>query len=61
VAEKRTTPACARQAVTQGNSAARKKATQGGVSRKGSQSSPRRSGKSFFIQLFFLRGQQCGE
>jgi hypothetical protein len=45
VAEKRTTPARARWAVTQGNSGARKKATQGGVSRKGSQSSPRRSGR----------------
>jgi len=42
VAEKRTTPACARQAVAQGKGVARKKATQGGVSRKGSQSSPTR-------------------
>jgi len=45
VAEKHTTPACARRAVTQGNGSARKKATQGGVSRKGNQSSPRRSGR----------------
>jgi len=35
VAEKCTTPACARQAVGQGNGCARKKATQGGVSKKG--------------------------
>jgi len=33
VAEKRTTPACARQAVAQSKGVARKKATQGGVSR----------------------------
>jgi hypothetical protein len=45
VAEKRTTPACARQAVAQGKGGAREKATQGGVSRKGSQSSPRRSAR----------------
>jgi hypothetical protein len=45
VAEKRTTPACARQAVAQGNGGARKKAIQGGVSRKGNQSSSRRSAK----------------
>jgi len=45
VAEKRTTPARARWAVTQGNSGARKTATQGGVSGKGNQSSPRRSGR----------------
>jgi hypothetical protein len=45
VAEKRTTPACARQAVAQGKGVARKKATQGGVSRKGSQSSPTRIGR----------------
>jgi len=42
VAEKRTTPARTRQAVAQGKGVAGKKATQGGVSRKGSQSSPRR-------------------
>jgi hypothetical protein len=42
VAEKHTTPACARQAVAQGNGGARKKATQGGESRKGNQSNPRR-------------------
>jgi hypothetical protein len=42
VAEKHTTPARARRAVAQGKGVARKKATQGGVSRKGSQSSPRR-------------------
>jgi hypothetical protein len=45
VAEKRTTPANARQAVAQGNGGARKKATQGGVSRKGNQSCPRRSAR----------------
>jgi len=45
VAEKCTTPARARQEVTQGNSGARKKATQGGVSKKGNQSSPRRSAR----------------
>jgi len=45
VAEKRTTPARARWAVTQGNSGARKTATQGGVSGKGNQSSPRRSAR----------------
>ena len=45
VAEKRTTPAHARQAVAQGKGGARKKATQGGVSRKGNQSSPRRSAR----------------
>jgi hypothetical protein len=45
VAEKHTTPACARQAVAQGHGGARKKATQGGVSRKGNQSSPRRSAR----------------
>ena len=45
VAEKRTTPAHARQAVAQGKGVARKKATQGGVSRKGSQSSPTRIGR----------------
>jgi hypothetical protein len=45
VAEKRTTPARARQAVAQGKGVARKKATQGGVSRKGSQSSPTRIGR----------------
>jgi len=42
VAEKHTKPALARQAVAQGKGGARKKATQGGVSRKGSQFSPRR-------------------
>jgi hypothetical protein len=45
VAEKHTTPACARQAVAQGHGGARKKATQGGVSRKGNQYSPRRSAR----------------
>jgi hypothetical protein len=45
VAEKCTTPARARQAVAQGNGSARKKATQGGVSKKGNQSSPRRSAR----------------
>jgi hypothetical protein len=45
VAEKRSTPARARQAVAQGKGVARKKATQGGVSRKGSQSSPTRIGR----------------
>jgi len=45
LAQKCTTPAHARQEVTQGNSSARKKATQGGVSRKGNQSSPRRSAR----------------
>jgi len=45
VAEKCTTPACARQAVGQGNGCARKKATQGGVSGKGNHSSPRRSAR----------------
>ena len=38
VAEKRSTPARARQGVGQGKGAARKKAAQGGVSRKGSDS-----------------------
>jgi hypothetical protein len=42
VAEKRTTPARARQAVAQGKGGGRKKSTQGGGSRKGSQSSTRR-------------------
>jgi cobalamin biosynthesis Mg chelatase CobN len=45
VAEKRSTPARARQGVAQGKGAARKKAAQGGVSRKGSQSSPTRIGR----------------
>jgi hypothetical protein len=45
VAEKHSTPACARQAVAQGKGVARKKATQVGVSRKGSQSSPTRIGR----------------
>jgi hypothetical protein len=45
VAEKHTTPACARREVTQGNGSVRKKATQGGVSRKSNQSSPRRSAR----------------
>ena len=42
VAEKRSTPARARQAVAQSKGVARKKATQGGVSRKGRQPSPTR-------------------
>jgi cobalamin biosynthesis Mg chelatase CobN len=42
VAEKHSTPAHARQAVAQSKGVARKKATQGGVSRKGSQSGPTR-------------------
>jgi len=45
VAEKHSTPACARQAVAQGKGVARKKAAQGGVGRKGSQSSPTRIGR----------------
>jgi hypothetical protein len=45
VAEKHTTPVRARQAVAQGKGGARKKATQGGVSRKGSQSNPRRTAR----------------
>jgi hypothetical protein len=45
VAEKHTTPAHARQAVAQGKGGAWKKATQGGVSRKDNQSSPRRSAR----------------
>jgi hypothetical protein len=45
VAEKRSTPARARQGVAQGKGVARKKAAQGGVSRKGSQSSPTRIGR----------------
>jgi hypothetical protein len=45
VAEKHSTPAHARQAVAQGKGVARKKATQRGVSRKGSQSSPTRIGR----------------
>ena len=44
-AQKRSTPAHARQAVAQSKGVARKKATQGGVSRKGSQSSPARIGR----------------
>ncbi len=49
VAEKRTTPAHARQAVAQGKGVARKKATQGGVSRKGSQSSPTRIARKMIV------------
>ncbi len=49
VAQKRSTPARAparaRQGAAQGKGAARKKAPQGGVSRKGSQSSPARIGR----------------
>jgi cobalamin biosynthesis Mg chelatase CobN len=45
VAEKRSTPARARQGAAQGKGAARKKTAQGGVSRKGSQSSPARIGR----------------
>jgi len=45
VAEKRSTPARARQGAAQGKGAARKKAPQGGVSRKGSQCSPARIGR----------------
>jgi hypothetical protein len=45
VTQKHTTQARARWEITQGNGGARKKATQGGVSRKGNQSSPRRSAK----------------
>ncbi len=45
VAQKCNTQAHARREVTQGNGGARKKATQGGVSRKGNQSSPRRSAR----------------
>ena len=45
VAQKRSTPARARQGVGQGKGVARKKAAQGGVSRKGSQSSPTRIGR----------------
>jgi cobalamin biosynthesis Mg chelatase CobN len=45
VAEKHSTPARARQAVAQGKGVARKKATQGGESRMGSQSSPTRIGR----------------
>jgi len=45
VAEKGSTPAHARQAVAHGKGVARKKATRGGVSRKGSQSSPTRIGR----------------
>jgi hypothetical protein len=44
VAQKHTTQARVRWEITQGNGGARKKATQG-VSRKGNQSSPRRSAK----------------
>ena len=42
VAEKHTTPAHTRQAAGQSKGVARKKATQGAVTRKGSQSSPTR-------------------
>jgi hypothetical protein len=45
VAQKHTTQARVRWEITQGNGGARKKATQDGVSRKGNQSSPRRSAK----------------
>jgi len=45
VAQKRSTPARARQGAAQGKGAARKKAPQGGVSRKGSQSSPAQNGR----------------
>jgi hypothetical protein len=44
-AEKRSTPARARQGAAQGKGVAKKKAPQGGVSRKGSQSSPARIGR----------------
>jgi hypothetical protein len=45
VAEKCSTPARARQGVGQGKGAARKKAAQGGVSKKVRQSSPTRIGR----------------
>jgi hypothetical protein len=45
VTQKNTTQACAKRETTQGSSGVRKKATQGGVSRKGNQSSPRRSAR----------------
>jgi cobalamin biosynthesis Mg chelatase CobN len=45
VGEKPSTPPCARQGSAQGKGVARKKAAQGGVSRKGSQSSPARIGR----------------
>jgi hypothetical protein len=45
VAQKRSIPAHGRQGAAQGKGAARKKAPQGGVSRKGWQSSPARIGR----------------